>query len=192
MSIFYSKSTGGFYDDAIHGNNIPADAVEITDADHVALLEAQSIGKHIEADALGKPVAVDPPAPSAADIWLRIKAKREAIKSGGVKVGTKWYHTDDASRIQYLALLKMAEQALAAGATATTVLQYGGVDIQWKTMDNTFIKMTVQRAQDVFNAVAGLDFASFAVAETHKSAMEASATPSAYDFSTGWPLTFLG
>ena len=27
--MFYSKSTGGFYDTAIHGDNIPADAVEI-------------------------------------------------------------------------------------------------------------------------------------------------------------------
>ena len=28
--MFYSKSTGGFYDAEIHGNNIPSDAVEIT------------------------------------------------------------------------------------------------------------------------------------------------------------------
>jgi len=128
--------------------------------------------------------------PSNSDLWNRIKSKRDTVLLGGVKVGTKWYHTDDASRIKYLALLKMAEQALTAGAVGTTVLQYGGVDIKWKTMDGTFINMTVQRAQDVFNAVSGLDFTAFAAAETHKAAMEIAADPAAYDFSAGWPASF--
>jgi len=60
----YSKSTGGFYDTAIHGENIPSDVVEITAAEHSALLEAQSQGKRIEADVNGFPVAVDMPPPS--------------------------------------------------------------------------------------------------------------------------------
>lgn len=57
--MFYSKSTGGFYDINIHGNNIPADAVEITPECHASLLAAQSIGQRIEADATGFPVAVE-------------------------------------------------------------------------------------------------------------------------------------
>lgn len=121
-----------------------------------------------------------------------IKAKRDAIKAGGVKVGTKWYHSDEASRTQYIGLLRMADAAVAAGGTGSTTLQYGGQDIQWKTMDGTFIKMTVQRANDVFNAVSGLDFAAFGAAEAHKAAMEASADPASYDFAAGWPATFGG
>jgi hypothetical protein len=39
--------------------NIPADAVEITDAEHMALINAQSAGKCIQADASGRPVALD-------------------------------------------------------------------------------------------------------------------------------------
>lgn len=66
--MFYSKSTGGFYDASIHGNNIPADAVEITEAEHAALLDAQAQGKRIQADVNGNPVAVDPPAPTAEQI----------------------------------------------------------------------------------------------------------------------------
>jgi hypothetical protein len=62
--MFYAQSTGGFYDTAIHGESIPADAVEITAAEHAALLAAQSTGKAIEADAEGRPVAVDPPPPT--------------------------------------------------------------------------------------------------------------------------------
>lgn len=59
--MYYSKSTGGFYDAAIHGDNIPGDAVLITAAQHAALLDAQSVGKRIEAAADGYPVAIDPP-----------------------------------------------------------------------------------------------------------------------------------
>ena len=59
--MYYSKSTGGFYDTAIHGDNIPADAVEITAEEHVTLLEGQSQGKLIQADESGKPVLKDPP-----------------------------------------------------------------------------------------------------------------------------------
>ena len=139
-----------------------------------------------EADQLRKPK------PSSAQVWEHIKAKRDAIKAGGVKVGTKWYHSDETSRTQYIGLLRMADAAVAAGGTGSTTLQYGGQDIQWKTMDGTFIKMTVQRANDVFNAVSGLDFAAFGAAEAHKAAMEASADPASYDFAAGWPATFGG
>lgn len=47
---------------------IPVDAVEITEAEHAALLEAQSQGKRIEADASGRPVAVDPPPPTTEQV----------------------------------------------------------------------------------------------------------------------------
>jgi len=62
--MFYSNTTGGFYDRNIHGNNIPADAVEITSAVHAALLTAQTQGKRITADENGRPIAIDPPLPS--------------------------------------------------------------------------------------------------------------------------------
>lgn len=57
--MFYSKFTGGFYDIAIHGTAIPADAIEITAEEHAVLLAGQSQGKRIVADAEGRPVAVD-------------------------------------------------------------------------------------------------------------------------------------
>ena len=59
--MLYSSSTQGFYHPAIHGENIPADAIEITDAEHQALLACQSQGKIITADTDGKPVLTDPP-----------------------------------------------------------------------------------------------------------------------------------
>lgn len=124
--------------------------------------------------------------------WGRIMANRDAIKAGGVKVGTKWYHTDSDSRIQHLGLLEKARAARAAGGTDATRLQALGQDIKWKTMDGSFIYLTVKHAEDIFAAVTDLDAAAFAAAETHRVAMEASADPAAYDFSVGWPATFAG
>lgn len=59
--MLYSAQTGGFYHPSIHSNNIPADAVKITEAEHQALLIGQSSGKLITADATGRPILQDPP-----------------------------------------------------------------------------------------------------------------------------------
>ncbi len=82
--MFYSKSTSGFYDTAIHGNNIPADAVEITKAEHTALLAGQSEGKRIVPDADGVPVLQEPPpfvAPDVDQVTMR-QARLALLESG--------------------------------------------------------------------------------------------------------------
>lgn len=58
--MFFSKSTGGFYDLEIYGKAIPTDAKEITELEHSALLASQASGKVMKADANGRPIAVDP------------------------------------------------------------------------------------------------------------------------------------
>jgi len=72
--MIYAKSTGGFYDRAIHGDNIPADAVEITVEEYQALLEGQSQGKIIVADESGRPILQDPPPPTAEQIVAQYTA----------------------------------------------------------------------------------------------------------------------
>lgn len=62
MTLFSSKTTGGFYDDTIHSAaQIPEDVVEITQERHAELLEGQSIGKRISSDEDGYPLLIDPP-----------------------------------------------------------------------------------------------------------------------------------
>lgn len=79
MTIYYyAKSTGGFYDTAIHGTMIPADAVEVSADEHGVLLTAQSAGKIIQSNITGYPVAVDPPPPSAAQLWAEHQAQAQA------------------------------------------------------------------------------------------------------------------
>lgn len=45
---YYSPSTGGFFTKEIHGNDIPNDAIEITDEYHQKLLDLQSSGNEIQ------------------------------------------------------------------------------------------------------------------------------------------------
>lgn len=108
--------------------------------------------------------------------WEMIKAERERRKAGGVKVGDKWFHSDDGSRIQQMGLVMMGAN-LPAG-------------LQWKTMDGSFIVMTPALAQQVFTGQAASDQTIFAVAEAHRVAMEASADHAAYDYAHGWPKVF--
>lgn len=181
--MFYSAQTGGFYDLAIHGDNIPANAVEITCEQHTALLEGQSQGKIIAADAKGFPVLQDPPKPTAADMWARIKAMRDhRTETGGFKVVVdgmvKWFHSDVQSRAKQLGLV-IAGQNLPDG-------------LQWKTMDGSFVTMTPALVQQGFMSAMQQEQATFAVAEQHRQAMQASAEPWAYDFSAGWPPIFGG
>lgn len=111
--------------------------------------------------------------------WSAIKAERDRrSEQGGYKVGTKWFHSDQKSRSQQLGLVLLGA-SIPAG-------------LQWKTMDGSFVTMTQTLAQQILAAGAASDQAIFAAAETHKAAMEASADPSAYDFSGGWPATFAG
>lgn len=67
MTIFYSKTTGGFYDNQIH-NVLPEDAVEITAEYHATLLAGQAQGKTIMPGKDGKPVLA-PLAPSHLHQW---------------------------------------------------------------------------------------------------------------------------
>lgn len=61
--MYYAKSTCGFYDQEVNGKkNIPADAVEITAEQYIALLNGQSNGKIIVADSRGHPLLEDAPA----------------------------------------------------------------------------------------------------------------------------------
>ena len=66
MSLFYSAAEGGFFDTAIHGFMVPADALPITAEEHRDLLAAQAEGKIIAANDNGRPQAVPRQAPDLA------------------------------------------------------------------------------------------------------------------------------
>lgn len=84
--MFYSAQTGGFYSRAIHGDNIPADAVEISSEIHAALINGQSQGQIIMADDQGHPVLSAPLAPTPE--YLEAARKAEALQYLN---STDWY-----------------------------------------------------------------------------------------------------
>ena len=53
--MFFSPSTGGFYDPAIN-RSLPDDAVRISNARYAELIAARSAGKRVVADPAGRPV----------------------------------------------------------------------------------------------------------------------------------------
>lgn len=132
-----------------------------------------------EVEATYVPPESAPLADHQAAAWECIKTERDRRKFLGVKVGEYWFHSDDTSRIQQIALVMMGVNI--------------PPDLQWKvltlTLPPVFVEMTPSLAQAIFQATALSDQAIFAAAEQHRIAMEASADPSAYDFSGGWPET---
>ena len=135
--------------------------------------DAKRMGEYVYQD--GVLTVPQLPTPKEA-AWERIKNERDRRKSLGVKVGEHWYHSDADSRIQQISLFVM-------GASVPPV--------QWKTLTLSpppvFVTMTQAIAGGIFQATAASDAAVFGAAEAHRGAMEASATPETYDFSSGWP-----
>lgn len=111
-------------------------------------------------------------------MWRKIQAERDRRKANGVKVGDYWFHSDDGSRIQQLALVIFGSNLPA--------------NIMWKTLNGAFVEMTPTLAVQIFQASAAQDIAIFSVAEQHKAAMLASQDPELYDFSGDWPETYTG
>ncbi len=95
MGMYFSASTRGFYDDAIH-TILPDDAQPITEQVRANLLAAQSAGKAIEADADGFPVAVDPPPPGPPQVVSRFQA-RAALHLAGLLTSVEALMADPAT-----------------------------------------------------------------------------------------------
>lgn len=109
--------------------------------------------------------------------WSEIQAERDRRSQlGGYKVGANWYHSDQPSRTQQIALVIL-------GANLPS-------NIMWKTMSGSFVQMTPTLASQIFQTAVGSDQAIFGRAEQHRASMMQSSDPESYDFSGGWPLTY--
>jgi len=129
------------------------------------------------------------------NVWESIKEYRDSRKFKGIFVSGKWFHNDADSRTQWLGLKDKARDVLTAGGTTSTVLTinhpvYGVVPINWNTMDNSSISVTVQLAFDVVNKTGDMDGILYGVALYHKSQIYASSTPETYNYRTLWPTVY--
>ena len=100
----------------------------------------------------------------------------QLMVTNGFNVADKWYASDSASRTQLLGLA-------AAGANIP-------VNLQWKTMDGSYVTMTAELASQILVTAIASDNAIFEYGETQKANVANSATPSTYDWKTGWPVGY--
>jgi hypothetical protein len=192
--MLFSKTTGCFYPEDIAYFDVPADLIDVSQEDFNTAM-SRSPGDSLDV-VNGRVVVIQKPEPSASEIkavkWGAIKSERDRRKIGGFKVGTQWFHSDADSRIQHIGLKDKARDLLAAGGAMKDTLTILGKSVRWRTLDGSFVTITAQLAFDIVAAAGDLDARLFAVAETHRAAIEAAADPAAYDFSAGWPETFGG
>lgn len=183
----FSPSVQAFYDLSLNYPNLPDDIIKIDNDTHARLLSAINAGCHILSD-----LTPSTPKPSAhhvwqddgwelgvdkseiqAQAWERIKQKRHEKTRGGVYIKSvgKWFHTDDPSRTQYLAL---------------QILPSLPPDLMWKTMDNSFVKMDKELLTELAMTILQTEQANFTNAEKHRLAMFQAENPLEYDYLTGW------
>ena len=198
MTVYYYQN--GF----LHTDGTPPEgAVALTAAEHEALVVGQCTGQIVMPGKDGKPVLADhAPCPSSTwdgeqwhidpecaarlkaerqdEMWERIKDKRYDNLRHGVYIKSvgKWFQTDDATRLQYLAL---ALESVTGGFKKP---------INWKTMDNSFLMLTPELLREIMQTMHDDEEADFINAEKHKAAMLKAENPLKYDYSDGWTANF--
>ena len=198
MTVYYYQN--GF----LHTDGAPPEgAVALTAAEHEALVTGQCSGQIVMPGKDGKPVLADPAPCSSStwdgeqwhidpecaarlkaeqqdEMWERIKDKRYDNLRHGVyaKSVGKWFQTDDATRLQYLAL---ALESVTGGFKKP---------INWKTMDNSFLMLTPELLREIMQAMHDDEQADFINAEKHKAAMLKAEHPLEYDYSDGWTANY--
>lgn len=150
--IFFSASKIGFYVKSIHGDAIPADALEITATYHAELLAAQSAGKRIEPDADGYPVAVDPPVPTLAEVQAAALTSIDA-EAGAARA--RYITVAAGQEATYMLKEAQARSYKAAGYPTASVSDYPMVDAEAKAINGaTPDAAQIQAAADAIIAQA--------------------------------------
>lgn len=98
MRVFFSPSAASFFDEEIYGDQLPQDALEITDDMRQALLEAQSQGKKIIAGKDGQPIAVERPGPTFEQQVERERFWRDSLLAKTDTMVTRHRDEQDAGR----------------------------------------------------------------------------------------------
>lgn len=118
--MFYSKSTHGFYDPAIHGGAMPEDVIEIPPVQHLALLSGQAAGKLIATNSEGQPILIDPP-PALPATREEVEAQRLRAYADPITGSDRYFA--EAQRESLLGNAEAAEAAKALGMARFAEIQ---------------------------------------------------------------------
>lgn len=119
-----------------------------------------------------------------------IKTKRDQLTlNGGHKIGNDWYHSNEISLIQQLALSGLANQMSLAGAPDSTVI----IATPWKTLSGAYVSLTVGIAKQFVQSALTQQGALFSAAQSKIVEVNALATieqVQAYDVNVGFPAVY--
>lgn len=118
---------------------------------------------------------IEPIAVQQEQVWGQIKQRRYEAITSGVYVNSidKWFHTDEVSVTTYSTI---------AGMIALNNYE----PVQWKTMDNTWLLLTVELFKELQTAMSAKTNTNYIIAEQHKVAMLETDNPLDYDYSGNW------
>ncbi len=122
--------------------------------------------------------------------WEAIKVFRDnRLLTGGYPAAGHWYYSDLIARSQHLGNARKADRVEAAeGDMSANLVNSEDEPVVVKSMDNGYTGVSATLAHQIMNAAEVQEMATYKAALIHKSTMEASADPAAYDFkSSGWP-----
>jgi hypothetical protein len=134
------------------------------------------------------------PLPTLAEVKAgkieQIKAARDRLTlNGGHKIGENWYHSNEISLIQQIALNGIADKMVAAGAPDSTSI----IATPWKTLSGAYVTLTVGIAKSFIGSALTQQSALFSAAQTKINQVEALTTiesVNAYDVNAGFPTVY--
>lgn len=78
MTMYFSSENKGFYSSEMHGDCLPGDAVEISDAEYAGFKSAMDLG-HVVDWSGQRPIVRDPRVQTSAELSASVREKRDRL-----------------------------------------------------------------------------------------------------------------
>lgn len=187
MTLYYSASKSGFYDDEIH-TEIPADSVVITREEHTALLKDQSEGKVIAAGPDGRPIAKVPDKPELSIYKRNAKDLIDKYRQEEEKLGLTYDFPDGVTDVIQLRdtrdLLNISSMV-----TSAQILKASGFEgtLPFQAESNTTHQVTADQMIALGLAVSSYIQSLYEKVWPIKAEIDAAADYDAVDAASVWP-----
>jgi hypothetical protein len=186
MTLYYSPSKAGFYDDEIH-TTIPSDSVQITQGEHAALLTSQSEGRVICVGTDGKPTTKLPDKPELSVYKRSAKDKIDSLRKDAEEKGFPYDFPEGTDVVQ----LRNNRDLLNVSSMVTSaqLLKASGYtgEIPFQAESNTTHQLTADQIIAMGLAVSAYIQSLYAKAWPIKAAIDVAADYDAVDALTVWP-----
>jgi hypothetical protein len=161
--MYYSQNSGGFYDEGIHGESMPPDCIEVSDALYRALMEGQAQGRAIVAGAGGHPrlseIAPRSIEEAREELLQRVAAARWKREVAGIQVGEIQVGTSASDQSRLTSILSAASMGVVE-------------DINFKAVSG-WVTLSIEQLRHVAGTVAAHVQACFAAEMVHHDAIMA-------------------